>query len=672
MKKNILIVLGIIIFVVAVQLLFSNLSVFESLELKLYDLRSAIAGDNGIFGGKFNHADKDIVIVAIDDYSKKQLLENPPEEFGSWPWHRDVWINVVDFIEQGKPTAVMFDMVFEGLSENSWDDRRLAKELNKYDNIVLGNYLDNPKMADTSFTQSIEIDKNDYLPTLRPLNVTIDNKKLDDAITYYVNGPVHELYTNNNTIGIVNKILDKDSSVRRTQPIFKLVKDGETYYMPSLSFAGFMKYMGEDGDIVIKDNKINYKGRVIPIDNNGITNVNWHKLNHNYSYIPISKILLNKGGDKDIKPEYFKDKLVIIGKTEMGGKVDLSSIIDPSYATPEANAVALDNFMNDSDLRDKKARKFLSQIPKPVQFLITIAVCALVAVIGLVSKSALLGCINGFFLILVYVFFSFWLFANPSSRIMLPIALPLYYLAVTSGIVFAFRFHKEMTRKSSIINGFGKFLSPKILAAVLNDPNAVVMKNTKKKIAVLFCDVKDFSSLSEKYNPEKLMVNLNELLKEIVNIVFENNGTVDKFVGDGIMAYWGDIAASDEDSFLAVKTALEIKKRINELKLENAKEGKIIFDVKIGINTGEALLGLAGTDKIMSYTAMGDAVNVASRLESSCSTYKRDILISKSTYDETKDKIVVLEVGKMPVKGKEEPIEVYEPIGFVEGEQEEK
>lgn len=132
------------------------------------------------------------------------------------------------------------------------------------------------------------------------------------------------------------------------------------------------------------------------------------------------------------------------------------------------------------------------------------------------------------------------------------------------------------------------------------------------------------------------------------------------------MAYWGDFSDSEDDEFMAVKTALEIKKRINELKIENAKEGKIIFDVKIGINTGEAILGLAGTDKIMSYTAMGDAVNVASRLESSCTLLDKDILISKSTYEATKDKIVVLGQWTISIKGKEEQIEVYEPIGLVE------
>ena len=666
MKKKILIVLGIIIFAVIVERILSASTLFQRLELTFYDLRSRLVTDTGFWGKNFNKADKDIVIVAIDNYSKRKLIKNSSEELGPWPWHRDVWNKVVDFIEKGKPTAIMFDMVFENLNENSWYDRRFSQNLQQYDNIILGTFLDNPLVRDNTFTKQIEIEENDFLPTSQPLKVVIDNEKLEDAITYYRNAPVHNIYTESNMIGVLNKVIDTDYAIRKTQPLFKLIKDGEPYYMPSLAFAGFLKYMGSLEEITIKDNEILYKDRVIPIDNNGIVKINRHKIKNSYDYIPISEILLNKGSATELHPEFFKDKLVIIGKTVSSGKVDLSSIIDPSYTSPEANAIALDNFINDTIAGDTKARKFVSEIPKPLQFIITVAACGIVAFLGLVSKSAFAGCINGVISILLYIVFSFWLFANPSSRLLLPIVIPLYYLAVTSGVVFAYRFYKEINKKVSIMNIFGKFVSPKVLSTVMKNPENMVLKNTKKNITILFCDIKDFSGLSEKYPPEKLISNLNELFKEIVNIIFENKGTVDKFIGDCIMAYWGDLADAKDAEFMAVKTALEIKKKVNELKVLNAKENKIIFDVKIGVNSGEAILGLTGTEQIMSYTAMGDAVNVASRLESSCTACNRDILISKSTYDKIKDKIIILDVGKISIKGKEEPIEVFEPIGLVE------
>lgn len=667
MKKNVIIVLGIIIFTIAVGNILSNSFFFKHLELLSYDLRSKFNTDNSLLGKNLKHADKDIVIVAIDNYSHDQLA-NPPA--GMEPWEKNVWKKVVNFIQKGHPKVIMFDMVIEKLEDDPFYDKSFAESLINYDSVILGTYLGAPLINDDNFVKKIQLSPNNYIPTDNPLDVTIINdKKLEKAITYTENSPVDNLYTKYNTIGVINSVLDDDSIVRKNQPIFKLVKNGKTYYMPSLAFAGFLKYMGEGGKIEIKNKKIFYKNRVIPIDNNGVVNISWHKMGRSYSYIPISKILLNRGRKGDIKPEFFKDKLVIIGKTANGGDVDLSSIIDSSYAGPEANAVALDNFINDSNPLDKKSRKFIYEIPKSIQILITTLACIIVAMLGLLPKSAFMGFLNGFLSIIIYISFSFLLFINPASRVWLPVVEPLYYLTITSGVVFVFRFYNEMTKKASIMNVFGKFVSPKVLTTVLKNPQNLALKSTKKRITILFCDVKDFSGLCEKCDSEKLINNLNELFKEIVNIIFENNGTVDKFIGDCIMAYWGDIANSEDDEFMAVKTALEIKKRVNELKIISEKENKIVFDVKIGVNTGEALLGLAGTDKIMNYTAMGDAVNVASRLETSCSIYQRDILISDSTYQAVKDKIDALAVGKIPIKGKEEQIEVYEPLGLIRGEE---
>lgn len=603
-------------------------------------------------GKNLNQADKDIVILAIDNESLQELMSQPKG------WEKDVWKRVVQFVEKGHPKALMFNMVFEKLEDQPFYDRSFAQTLKPYPDIVLGTYLDKPLGQDNNFSKKINISDNDNIPTYSPLNVTIDDKKLDKAITYTESAPIDNFYIKYNTVGVLNSVIDDDSVVRKNQPVFKLVKNGKTYYMPSLAFAGFLKYMGEGGKIVVKNHQILYKGRVIPIDDNGVVNISWHNIGRSYTYIPISKILLNKS---EIKPEFFKNKMVIIGKTFTGRNVDLSSLINSSYTLPEANAVALDNFINDSD-PNKPSRGFVHEIPKPIQYLIIAITCLIVALLGLLPKSAFLGFLNGFALILIYVTFSFWMFINPASRIWLPLVEPLYYLTVTSGLVFAFRFYNEMTKKASIMNIFGKFVSPKVLATVMKNPSQFVLKNSKKHLTILFCDVKGFTSLSEKYDAEKLVTNLNELFKEIVNIIFENEGTVDKFIGDCVMAYWGDMTSSDENEFLAVKTALEVKQKINELKIQNANDGKIVFDVKIGINTGEAILGLAGTDKIMSYTAMGDAVNVAARLESACSKYEKDILISKVTYEGVKDKIQAENIGKISVKGKDEQIEVYEPI----------
>lgn len=695
MRKNGLIIGIILLIVLFERLLSCNTSLFKQLELFTYDFRAKIAIDNGPFKKKFKHADQKIVLLNIDDITRVSLSKNPQLKLGSWPWRRDIWADVLDFIEKGKPKMVLFDLLFNDLNENSQRDKSFAQSLKKYDNVIIATSLNNPKsLVDIYGTRNVI--NSQYLPTKQPLIVKIDSKKIDDSITWYSHASVSDLYTKSTTIAVANAIKNDDDVIRVSQPIFKLIKNGKTYYMPSLAFAGFLKYMGEDDNIAIKNFQIFYKNRIIPINDNGQTYISWHgkgseqiihrdkvkkKFNkkheliydipremvHNYPQESIINVLLSMDGKLSIKDkryitfDYFKDKIIIIGHTESGTDYHATPV-KSIYPGPEINATALDNFINDTIPHGKNVRKFIAEIPPVTAFILIVMLCLLITFIGIISKNAILGFANSLALILLYILICILAFAYPTIRLWIPMIVPLYYSIMTSALVFAFRFQKETAKKASIMNMFGKFVSPKVLSTLLKNEDNLVLKSTRKRITVMFCDIKNFTTLSEKCNPEQLVDNLNELFNEIVNVIFENNGTVDKFIGDCIMAYWGDPIASDDDAYMAVKTALDIKKKVKELAIQNAKENKIIFDVKIGINTGEALLGLSGSQKIMSYTAMGDAVNVASRLESNCSKLNRDILISKSTYEDARSKISVLEAGKINVKGRDEQIEIYEPV----------
>lgn len=662
--KKILAITGIILFVVLFQLILSATDIFNQLELMTYDIRAKIAVDDGPFSANFKPADKNIVIVAIDDYSRKELAKSPATDLGSFPWPRGIWGNIIDYIEAGKPKAILFDLIFNDLNANPQNDIFFSNELKKYKNVVLATSLNDPQFL-VKEQKKPNVANSRYSPAPKTLNVDVQNKKLDDNITYYSHAPINDMYTKYNLVGVVNKVVGTDSVIRNAQPLFKLIKDGKTYYMPSLSFAGFLKYMGEDGKIQIKNNVLTYKGRQIPIDNEGTTIISWHGTGHDYEYIPISKIILSQKGKKLISPNYFKNKMVIIGRTEAGTDIH-SAAVSPSYAGPESNAVAMDNFINDSVVHGKNVRKFVSRVSLFASIILVILCSGFIVFLGTISKNALVCFINSIWFIALYMLVSVWLFSNPQIRLWVPIAIPVYYFIMTGATMFAYRFQQELSRKAVIMTMFGKFVSPKVLTTLLKHQENLMLKSTKKRITVMFCDVKSFTTLSEKHEPEELVSGLNELFDEMVNIIFENNGTVDKFIGDCIMAFWGEPFASEDDAYMAVKTALEMKKKVKEMGIENAKQDKIIFDIKIGINTGDALLGLSGSQKLMSFTAMGDAVNVASRLESNCSAVGKDILISKSAYEDAKDKIVVLEAGKISVKGREEQIEIYEPIGLVQ------
>ncbi len=549
----------------------------------------------------------------------------------------------------------------------------MANTLSKYDNVVLGTALNDSKeslVSSVNKNKSVvksedELIKNvvnsKYLPTEKSLNVDIQDKKIEDLITFYSHTAIPEIYTKHNMMGVVNKISDFDPVLRRSATVYKLVKNGKVFYMPSLSLAGFLKYAGDDGKILIKNNKLFYKDRIIPVNDYGQFNISWHGSGHDYEYIHVSDILLSENNNKIISPDYFKDKIVVIGRTQIGTDIHPSSV-NKNYTGPEFNATAIDNLINDS-IPGQSGRKFVVMVPAWIQIILIILCCIAIVGLGFTSENAFLAFLNSFIFIFLYIIIAVFMFVFPSVRLWIFLVYPIYYMLITAGIVFAFKLQQEMSNRESITNMFGKFVSPKVLSNLLKNQDNLVLKANRKKITVMFCDVKDFTTLSEKCNPEQLVHDLNELFDIVVDIIFENNGTVDKFIGDCIMAYWGDPIASEEDAYMAVKTALEIKKRVNEHRIINEREGKIPFDVKFGINTGEALLGLAGSEKIMSYTAMGDAVNTASRLESACSKLGKDVLISKTTYDQVKDKINADYVDKIRLKGKDEQIEVFAPTG---------
>lgn len=670
--RKILLILGLFLLALIVERVLLGGDIFNQAELLTYDLRASLATDRGPYGNMFKPRDKDIVILAVDDYSGRVIANNPQLNLGSWPWRRDVWSPVADFIEKGNPKALLFDLTFINYSDKSQSDINLANTLKKYDNIVLATGLNDPreflvpqavKIYGQNFSEAEltkDVVNSKYLPAPKSLDVFVKDKGVDNLLTYYSHIAIPEIYTKHNMMGVVNKVSDYDSVIRRSATVYKLVKNNETYYLPSLAFAGFLKYVGEDGKIIIKNNKLIYKDRVIPINSHGQFNVSWHGNGHNYEYIHISDVLLSLKNNKKISPNYFKDKIVIVGRTQIGTDIHPSSV-NKIYTGPEFNATAIDNLINDSNPKES-TRKFVMMIPTLVQYLITILCCLLVIALGISSENAFLAFLNSFIFMFLYVIFAIFFFVYPHLRLWFFLIYPLYYMMVTAGIVFAFKLQKEMSNRESITNMFGKFVSPKVLSSLLKNQDNLVLTANKKRITVMFCDVKDFTSLSEKCNPEQLVHDLNELFEIIVNIIFENNGTVDKFIGDCIMAYWGDPIASEDDAYMAVKTALEIKKRVNDLRVMSEREGKISFDVKMGINTGDALLGLSGSNQLMSYTAMGDAVNTASRLESACSKLEKDVLISKTTYDALEGKIKAKYVDKIKLKGKDEQIEVFEPI----------
>ena len=228
----------------------------------------------------------------------------------------------------------------------------------------------------------------------------------------------------------------------------------------------------------------------------------------------------------------------------------------------------------------------------------------------------------------------------------------------------AYRFFTEERRARDIRKMFSSYVSKRIVDELIKDPSKAKLGGDRKEITVLFSDIRGFTSFSEKHQPEEVVSLLNEYLGAMTEIVFQYEGTLDKFVGDAIMALWGAPVGQPDHAERACRCALAMITRLKELQAKWTAEGKYVIDIGIGINTGEMVVGNMGAEgKKMDYTVIGDNVNLGARLESLTRQYNNHIIISEYTYAKVEHIVEVKELGTVTVKGKQLPVMIYDLVG---------
>jgi class 3 adenylate cyclase len=212
---------------------------------------------------------------------------------------------------------------------------------------------------------------------------------------------------------------------------------------------------------------------------------------------------------------------------------------------------------------------------------------------------------------------------------------------------------------------FSRYVSKQVADEILENPSHIVPGGKNLEVTVLFSDVRGFTTFAESRPPEEVISHLNEYLSAMVDVIFKYEGTLDKFIGDAVMAVFGSPIAHDDDPMRAVKTALEMQSRLMELNSRWAQQGKETLEIGIGVNTGEVIAGNIGDIRRLEYTVIGDNVNLASRIEGLTKEYHCPIIISDSTYAKVKDKVSVKNIGHVPVKGKSQEVEIYELVSLI-------
>lgn len=352
------------------------------------------------------------------------------------------------------------------------------------------------------------------------------------------------------------------------------------------------------------------------------------------------------------KAEFIKDTIFVVGATAVGVYDLRVTPFEKNYPGVETHANIINNLLD---------QKFLYNHPKEDKFMtIGLAVGGLILTFALAHAGAVLGlAITLVFSFIVFLIDFYGLFKH---GIVATMTFPIFLVVFMYLFVTFYKYFTEERKKKHLRSTFSKYVSPAIVDEILKDPENIELGGRKQRMTVMFSDVRGFTTISEKLDPQVLSKVLNDYLTPMTQIVFANNGTLDKYMGDAIMAFFGAPIFFEDHAKYACRCALESIRKLKELQKEFAARGLPEIDIGIGLNSAEMSVGNMGSDIVRSYTVMGDAVNLGSRLEGINKEYGTRIIISEFTYEDVKSSFTAREVDWVKVKGKNKPVRIFELI----------
>jgi adenylate cyclase len=601
---------------------------FEVLEEKTLDLRFTLRGK--VAPGP------ETVIAVIDEKSINKL--------GRFPWPRSVWGRVVDRLTEEGARVIVFDVFFSERESVESDDL-LQRAVMRSGRVILPVVFDFSETGykDSGFTAR----KLDFMTPSAYSVLKNTDEPFSPLKAKMVLPTLLRFSAFAKALAHINMIPDMDGTIR--WEVLAIEYQGDYYAPIGLQAARLFRGLKSE------DLALDYRGSVqlgdttIPIDDFGRMLINYRGPNNTFPMYPVSDIL-----DRTTRAGAFKDKIVLIGATAQGIYDLRVTPFSTNMAGIEKHASVVDTILRGDFIYRTEA----TVIPLILLFagILGIYLPRLGAKAG---AGLFLALFVGYGCIVYYLFLSkgIWLnFTYPSS------ALVFGYTSQT-----AYRFFTEERRARDIRKMFSSYVSKRIVDELIRDPSKARLGGERKEITVLFSDIRGFTSFSEKHQPEEVVSMLNEYLGAMTDIVFKYDGTLDKFIGDAIMALWGAPIGQPDHAERAVRCALAMGKRLGELQKKWAAEGKPVLDTGIGINTGEMVVGNMGAEgKKMDYTVIGDHVNLGARVESLTRQYNNHIIITEFTYEKVKDIVEVNKLGSVTVKGKERPLVIYDLVGVKE------
>ena len=593
----------------------------------------------------------DIAIIAIDDKSIS---------YHKWPWPREYYGEIMDYLSTyAKPKVIGFDALIQSTDKtNTESDQKFYQYVKKSKNLVVGF---------SPLTHDV----------FNPQRTKTYNDKFFNKFKVYVNTP-YELYDYGTYTSISEFPDDYFNAVRESGSVSvapnangyvthmsQVISVGGNYY-PSLGLRMYMHIKNANKLTVYTDKiVVDQTGLTIPAvaTNRGVQNlIRYYKFYKDSEYThkkySASDILksyeaIQQGKKPIIDPKEFEGKIVFVGANAKAAALGLEDAL-PSpmhikHPGVDIQATNVDNILNNDFMRSTSLLQDLA-----VLFVISCITFILISKFSfIVSLILLIGLAILYFIISIICY---------RHGIAITVSTPLAIQALTTIFGYSYRFILEGKNKEKIKQAMGKYLSQDIMKNVVQNIDDIKLGGKRANVTVLFADIRGFTSMSEKMTAEEVSKILNEYFTEIEPIITSYNGVINKFIGDAVMAIFGEPIQDINHPVNAVKCAYAMLKKVDELRDKWLFEGKPKIEIGIGINTGEAFVGNIGSEKRLEYTVIGDTVNLASRIESYNKVYHTNFLISSSTYSHVSDIADVIKISEVTIRGKSKKMDIYEVL----------
>ncbi|TVR01327.1 MAG: adenylate/guanylate cyclase domain-containing protein [Spirochaetaceae bacterium] len=614
----------------------------ETFEARTWDARAR-------FFASRREPDQRVVLILLDQAS----LDWARDAMGlTWPWPREVYSYLVNFVGRANTEALAFDVLYlEPSAFGVFDDQAFGTAIAQYERFVGSAFFG--QETGTVLQWPLDVP----LPRVEAVRTAAAGRGERDPVLEYryprAAFPIPEVSQNSRVLSNVQLEPDSDGVYRRARPI--VMFDGQV--VPSLGLATWLASLeaGSALTLELDGNTLRAGEHSIPLDASGrvilqFKNERGRHRDFSAAAILQSEIQLLSGEEPLVDPTELDGAYVLFGFSAPGLFDLRTSPITSLVPGVDVHATLLENLLSDDFIR-----------PFPVWGAVALTVLLVLASALIATLIAGAGPTVVAYLVLLPVP-TVAAFIGYHGGYWVPLLLPTVGVGLALVGSSVANYATEGKQKRYIKNAFQQYLSPDVIEELIQDPGRLRLGGERRELSIFFSDLQGFTSLSEGLSPEDLTALLNEYLSAMTDIIHDEGGTVDKYEGDAIIAFWNAPLAQEDHAERAVRAALRCQQKLAELRPVFAERvGKELF-MRIGINSGPAVVGNMGSRTRFDYTMLGDSVNLAARLEGINKQFGTYTMISHATLSRTGSLFAARELSRVAVVGRAEPVVVYEPF----------